>query len=85
MTPVEFGALCARRKQEQEQAYWRTGVIASTIANANRDPKKRPKPFTPQEFMPGQKPKRQTWQSQLEFIKMLNTAFGGEDMRKGAQ
>jgi len=31
---------------------WRTGVIASTIANANRDRKKRPAPFTPQDFMP---------------------------------
>jgi hypothetical protein len=28
-----------------------TGVIASTIANVNRDPKKKPQPFTPQDFM----------------------------------
>jgi hypothetical protein len=30
----------------------RSGIVASTIANANRDPKKRPRPFTPDQFMP---------------------------------
>ena len=30
----------------------RTGIIASTIANVNRDPKKQKKPFKPQDFMP---------------------------------
>ena len=30
----------------------RAGIVASTIANANRDPKKRPRPFTPEQFMP---------------------------------
>lgn len=30
----------------------RAGIVASTIANANRDPKKRAKPFTPDQFMP---------------------------------
>ena len=31
---------------------WRSGLIASTIANANRDPKKQKKPFQPKDFMP---------------------------------
>lgn len=31
---------------------WNAGVIASTIANAHRDPKKQKKPFTPSDFMP---------------------------------
>lgn len=30
----------------------RSGIVASTVANANRDPKKRPKPYTPDQFMP---------------------------------
>lgn len=30
----------------------RAGIVASTIANANRDPKKQRKPFKPQDFMP---------------------------------
>ena len=28
------------------------GIVASTVANAYRDPKKRPKPFAPADFMP---------------------------------
>lgn len=30
----------------------RAGIVASTIANANRDPKKRRRPWTPDQFMP---------------------------------
>jgi len=30
----------------------RTAVIASVIANANRDAKARPEPFKPEDFMP---------------------------------
>lgn len=30
----------------------RAGIVASTIANANRDAKKKPRPFTPEQFMP---------------------------------
>jgi hypothetical protein len=33
---------------------WRAGIVAATIANVNRDTKKRPEPFTPQDFMPAQ-------------------------------
>lgn len=36
----------------EERADLRAGIIASTVANANRDPKKRRKPFEPREFMP---------------------------------
>lgn len=31
---------------------WRAGMIAATIANANRDPKRQRKPFEPSDFMP---------------------------------
>jgi hypothetical protein len=36
----------------EERADLRAGIVASTIANVNRDPKRRVKPFTPDEFMP---------------------------------
>lgn len=35
-----------------EMEDWRTGLVASTIANVNRDPKKQRKPFEPTDFMP---------------------------------
>lgn len=31
---------------------WGFGMVASVIANANRDPKRRSQPYTPQDFMP---------------------------------
>lgn len=31
---------------------WRAGIVAATIANVNRDEKKRRKPYTPQDFIP---------------------------------
>jgi len=30
----------------------RAGIVAAVIANANRDAKRRPEPFTPADFMP---------------------------------
>lgn len=32
--------------------YYRTGIVASLLANIHRDPKKRNKPFAPSDFMP---------------------------------
>lgn len=36
----------------EERADLRAGIIASTMANTARDPKKHSKPFEPREFMP---------------------------------
>jgi len=36
----------------EEAAYWRAGMLAATMANLERNPKKRPKPFEPADFMP---------------------------------
>lgn len=36
----------------QERADLRAGIIASVIANSNRDPKKQPRAFEPRDFMP---------------------------------
>ena len=36
----------------EERADLRMGILAALIANVNRDPKKTPQPFTPQDFMP---------------------------------
>jgi hypothetical protein len=36
----------------EERADWRMGILASVIANANRDDKKHPNPFEPKDFMP---------------------------------
>jgi hypothetical protein len=36
----------------EERADLRSGIVASTIANVNRDPKKQKKPYSPQDFLP---------------------------------
>ena len=36
----------------EERADLRAGIVASTVANVNRDPKKQKKPYSPQEFLP---------------------------------
>lgn len=34
-----------------EREDYRFGIVAATVANANRDPKKKPRPFTPDQFV----------------------------------
>lgn len=36
----------------EERADLRAGIVASVIANVNRDPKKRKEPYAPLDFMP---------------------------------
>ena len=36
----------------EARADLRMGILASVIANANRDPKRKPDPFTPMDFIP---------------------------------
>lgn len=68
----------------EERADLRAGIIASTIANANRDPKRRRKPYKPEDFMPkfAKDRPRQTWQEQLAIVSAMNAALGGKDLRK---
>ena len=65
----------AKIKRSDQQA----ALICCVLANINRDKKKKPKPFTVDDFMPklvGKKEK-QTPQQQFEIVKLLNAAFGG--------
>lgn len=68
----------------EERADLRAGIIASTIANANRNPKKRSKPFTPKDFMPkfGERQKVQSQEEMIEIARQITLAFGGQDLRE---
>ncbi|MEW6048249.1 MAG: hypothetical protein AB1609_17530 [Bacillota bacterium] len=64
---------------------WRAGLVAATIANANRDPKRRRRPYEPRDFMPrrdGPAVEEQTWEEQARILEMWARAFeakyGGE-------
>lgn len=62
MTVGELGQRMSSRELSEWMAYdaiepignsWmQTGMVAATIANVNRDPKKRPSPYQPEDFMP---------------------------------
>jgi hypothetical protein len=59
------------------------GIIAATVANANRG---KGRAAIPADFIPewDRKP-AQTWQEQLAAVKALNRAMGGADTTKEAQ
>lgn len=61
-----------------ERGDLRAGIIASLIANVNRDAKKKPQPFTPVDFMPfAKEPERpQTPADHLALMKIINAAQG---------
>lgn len=57
---------------------WRFGMLASVVANANRDPKKKRKPYEPQDFMPRrdrQPSQEQTWEEQARILEAWARAF----------
>ena len=63
---------------------WRAGLIAATIANANRDPKKRRKLYEPQDFMPRyEKPQveEQSWEEQARILEMWSRVLQARDGR----
>jgi flagellar basal body rod protein FlgC len=64
-----------------EPADMRAGIVASTIANVNRDPKKQRKPYHPSDFVvtwgAREKPE-QTAEDQLRIIQMFQAAFAAK-------
>ena len=85
LTPFEFFELYDAYIERLEIEDARFAQLAAILANANRNQKKRKKPFTQAEFMPDRRGKRkaepkkkQTWQEQLEIAKALTLAFGGK-------
>lgn len=67
----------------EERADLRAGIVASTIANVVR--KKGGKMAKPEDFMPkfNVKKEEQTIEEQLNVVKMLNAALGGEVIGRG--
>lgn len=60
----------------------RAGIVASTMANTARDPKKRKKPFAPEEFMPQFDKEPQTPEEQKAHMETL-AALGLAKQKEG--
>jgi len=82
LAPVEFYALKDRWIYAKEDFDFRSALVCTVIANANRSKKQRP--FKVKDFIPERRGKgkeadaRQTWKQQLELAKQLTVAFGGK-------
>ena len=75
-----------RVREREELGFLRAGIVASTIANCNRDPKT--EAFTPQDFMPTTTTREEahhepTREEFMAEMRLLNASFGGEDLTRG--
>lgn len=57
----------------EERADLRAGIVASTIANAQRDPKQRRQPYKPEDFMPDFENRESEDKSPQEIYAMMRT------------
>lgn len=76
MRPSELGAWAALwtiNPWGEDRADLRSGVIASVIANVNRDQKRRPSPFMPKDFMPYARAEEQ--RDTQELSRKIRSAF----------
>ena len=77
---TEWGIFYGLEPFGEERADLRSGVVASTIANVNRE--KKQKPYKPEDFLLFREKPKQSWEDQLRIVEMLNAAYGGQDLRK---
>lgn len=75
MTPRQFHALSKRYRDQQEAEVYSVSRVVAAIYDVNRDPKKRKKPITAEDFI---RVKPKTPVDLLAQVKILHKAFGGE-------
>ena len=65
---------------------WRAGLIAATIANSYRDPKRRRKPYEPSDFMPRRavqaEVEEQSVEEQAQIMEAWAPDTGGNTRRR---
>lgn len=84
----ELDLLLQVYNDELQEIDWHFGMVASVIANSNRDATARPEPYEPQDFMLRSPPEpEQSDETLLLMAEVLNEAMGGRDLRqkKGAE
>lgn len=64
----------------EEKEDYRTGILASTIANVFRS--KNQRPFQPDDFIPKVR-EPQTIEEQLRIVETLNIIYGGKNLKDG--
>jgi len=65
-----------------ERADWHAAIQAMVVAETQRGKTTRKKPYQVSDFLLNfEKAQPKSWQSQLQFVEMLNAAYGGKDER----
>ena len=69
---------------EQRRLDARSALICAMLANINRDPKKRSKAFTVEDFMPKYEKEREVKSAEemLETVKLWNQVLRGDEIEK---
>lgn len=79
LTLREYHFLSKAHDQLSRRDHFRFALVCSVVANANRQ---KGKPFRPEDFMPRERAKKQSWQEQLQvlqqFVALYGNAEGGE-------
>lgn len=70
----------------EERADLRSAIVASTVANVQRDAKQHREPYTAADFMPRfelpeEPDPEERWRRILQKVEHLNAALGGRDLR----
>lgn len=67
----------------EDRADLRAGIVAATVANAQRDKKRKHSPYKAKDFIPqfGRRRGKST-EDLLRYVEHLNLAFGGKDLRE---
>ncbi len=78
LTLKEFNKLCDRHTQDKRAELLNSALICSVIANVHR---KKGKAYSPEDFMPKDKPKKKKEMSiddMVEVLKQITLSHGGE-------
>ena len=70
--------------EEQKKLDSRAALICAMLANINRNPKKRSKAFTVEDFMPKYEKERKVKSAEemLETVKLWNKVLRGDERKK---
>lgn len=86
MLPLELEALTKIWEDRERRKDTRFALAPLMLAEANRDPKRRRRPYKLEDFMLHSQPLKappvvKSWQEQLGVVEQMNRALGGRDLR----
>jgi hypothetical protein len=72
-----------RRQAQLERADWGAALVCSVIANVHRDPKKRQRPYAPDDFLPRRRRRGDLNSHEVtRRLEALTMMLGGDDRRR---